>query len=986
MTALLLVVALVVAVVALVRAGRVRDELQRGLFDLRMEVESLRLSLGRLRREGEPRPASPPVATTSPVSPPVEPAISPAPAAAVPVTPAPRPAAVAPPARPAAPPAGPPPLPMAPPGAAPAATAASTRTAAARPIGDWEERIGGSWLNRIGVALLVIGIAFALGYSMTVMGPAGKAALATAVSLALIATGVLLERRPPYVFYGRGLVGGGWAALYATAYAVHELEATRIIEDPRAGFAVLLLVGAGMIVHSLRYANQGLTALAYALSYAAIVLHSIGPYTLAAATLLGLGTVLHLARRRWHALALGGILATYGCLYLWLLRQGAGEPAAFRMGLWMVAINWLVFLVADFAREPADDAGRANARVVAFCNAAAAGLLAHALWIRLDPHGGFEPLLGLGAAYVVTSAALRLAGRRAVHPIHSLVAALLLALAAHKGLDRTPATWTWLAEAQATVLVGMFLRDRFHRMLGSVLFLLPMGAIVHLQGWGRLHQPDGAFHLERFLLTLAACGCFYLTCARLRGFVTQDEAGRAEEIARRLLSYAAFLLILLALWVQLPLVHVAPAAALLMLLLYEVSAPWRFVDLRVQAYLAAVTACLAAVAWSAPSHALLAGVPARVPALVAVGFSLFVVFLRGRSAQAAFLAEDDALRPLFPWAGTLLVALAIWLECRPAAVGPAWLILALFLAEVGIALGEPHLRRPAYLALVASHVSLLLSNLTATDRAGAVSVRAATLGPAIAATYYLWWRLRSFAAPGGGGDAGDEKVGRLTAYLGAGLAALFVRFEFGLEGAALRWSIAMLALMVAGHLLRDADFRLQAWLLSAAVLIRAVGFDFRTAGPILGIDGPLLITGVAVACYLATGFLLRARARGAGPPGRRTLPLEERLAAIGHDWMWSLAVILPALYFWRTRSGFMLIVAWAIVGLAATGGGFALRARSLRLSGLGLLAIALGMTLFKAFTTFDTVGRIVSFIVLGLVLLLISFGYARYRETLRRAS
>ncbi len=54
-----------------------------------------------------------------------------------------------------------------------------------REIGSWEDAIGGSWLNRIGVALLVIGIAFALAYSFTRLGPAGKAALANAVSLAM---------------------------------------------------------------------------------------------------------------------------------------------------------------------------------------------------------------------------------------------------------------------------------------------------------------------------------------------------------------------------------------------------------------------------------------------------------------------------------------------------------------------------------------------------------------------------------------------------------------------------------------------------------------------------------------------------------------------------------------------------------------------------------------------------------------------------------
>lgn len=61
-----------------------------------------------------------------------------------------------------------------------------------------------------------------------------------ATSLVMIAGGVLLERRETYAFYARGIIGGGWAILYATAYAVHELPATRIVESRLVGFAILL--------------------------------------------------------------------------------------------------------------------------------------------------------------------------------------------------------------------------------------------------------------------------------------------------------------------------------------------------------------------------------------------------------------------------------------------------------------------------------------------------------------------------------------------------------------------------------------------------------------------------------------------------------------------------------------------------------------------------------------------------------------------------
>lgn len=856
-----------------------------------------------------------------------------------------------------------------------------------RDMGSLEAAIGGSWLNRIGIALLVIGIASALGYSMTVMGPAGKSAVATAVSLFLIVAGVILERREAYRFYGRGLIGGGWAALYATAYAVHELEATRLVTDPRIGFALLLVVGVGMILHSLRYANQGLTALAYSLAYAAIVLHNISAYTLAAGTLLGLGTILHLATRRWYALAWGGIAATYGSLFLWYSHQKTMTAGTLRLGLTALAIDWVVFLAADFSREPSDAVDRTSARSVGLLNAFCVALLSFLAWSRFQPGGGWQPFLVLGFLYVCTSTALRRLGRSAVHPIHSLAASVFLAAAAGLGLRRERTAWAWLAQAQGLVLIGVWLKDRFHRLLGCTFFVAPAGLVAALLLSTRLQRPDGRFDGSLILLSAVSCACFYFTRWRLMS--TGDEEERAGIGFPRWFFHAAFAAILLTFWVQLPEVYVAAAGALLAVVLFEWSAIGPRRDLRIQSYLSAFYALLAVAVFSLPSKVMLLGHAARIPASLAVAACYLAIFLR--LGKGKHLTEEEAiLRPAFPWVASGLVALLVWLEARPILVGPAWMILALLLVELGIALRETHLRRPGYVLVVASCVSLLMSNLTAGDQVLGWPVRVVTLVPAIAAIYYLWWRLRSLPESGRAdlGDLFDERYGRLLSYLGGILAGLFFRFQFGLEGVALRWSVTMVVLLVVGYLLRDADLRFQAYLLAGAVLIRAVGFDFQQAPSILGMEGPLAIVVVAAACFLAAGTIVRRRvASAAGHPRapRRVLALESRLEQIGQDLMWLFAVALVAVYFYRTQSGSLLIVAWALEGLCVTGAGFALKSRALRLSGLALLGLGLVMTLYRAFRYSDTIGRIVTFLVLGVVLLLISFGYARYRDALKKA-
>jgi uncharacterized membrane protein len=985
-------IALIVAIVAVNRAAALR----RHLADLSDHLELLHRRLDAVRRGEQAKPGTPAEAEHRPpaaVAPPPPP-----PVIRQPASPPPPPAAHASPPRPAsarpspavstpgpAPPI-PPPSRAAPPGA-PIFRSAAPKTAPG--LDSLEAAIGGSWLNRIGVTLLVIGIALALGYTLTHLGPLGKSLLAMTVSIAMIVLGLVLERREMYAFYGRGLIAGGWAALYATAYAVHELPATRIVDSPLAGFVLLVLVGAGMVVHSLRYRNQGLTGLAYGLAYAAIVLHSISAYTLFAATLLGLGTVLHLLRRRWYGVALGGIAATYGSLLLWYLRQSAISMETLGLALGALAIAWVVFLVADFAPEPGSAGERATARAVGLLNAVSASGLGFLAWARTSPATAWSPLLVLGVLYIPTSIALRRLARPTSHQTHSIAAALLVGIAAGKGFDRTGATWAWLAEAQAVVLIGVALRDRFHRMLGCALFLAPALSVVDDQIGVRLRRPDGIFDRDRFMLMAAACGAFYLTFARLRAFAASGPHGRTEEQVRRAFSYAAFALIAIGLWVQLPRVYVAPAHIVLALILFELSGMKDLIDLRIQSHIASLCAAFGALSLTAPSTDRLFDAPARIPALLAVAAGYLVIFLRQRRDSGIVLPAEPQLRPFFSWAAASLAALAVWLEARPVAVGPAWMILALLFVEGGIALKEEQLRRPGYLVLVAACASLVMSNLMATDRVGGLSVRAASFVPAIGAVYYLWWRLRALADPAVAGpcDRQDERSGRLFSYLAAAMTGLFVRFEFGLEGAALRWSLAMVVLFAVGYLLRDADFRLQAWAMAAAVAVRAVGFDFRHAGPILGVDGPLAVAIVGVGAFVAVGFIIRGRVAAAGTtrrPDRRSVALESRLEETGRDLMWLLGVALAALYVWRTRSGSTLIVAWALEGLIASAGGFLYESRPLRLAGLGLLGIAIGTTLARAFTTFDTMGRIVSFVVLGIVLLLISFVYTRYREKLRK--
>ena len=79
-----------------------------------------------------------------------------------------------------------------------------------------------------------------------------------------------------------------------------------------------------------------------------------------------------------------------------------------------------------------------------------------------------------------------------------------------------------------------------------------------------------------------------------------------------------------------------------------------------------------------------------------------------------------------------------------------------------------------------------------------------------------------------------------------------------------------------------------------------------------------------------------------------------------------------------------LTAAWALLALAVFFAGFLLRARIFRLGGLGILALALGRIVLLDVWRLDLPFRILSFLVLGSVLLLLGYFYNRYADRIRQ--
>ena len=184
-----------------------------------------------------------------------------------------------------------------------------------RPAGvSWEFAVATTWLLRLAVVIFVVGIGFFLKYSIDkgILGPHARVVLSTATGVAMLAVGSRLLGKA-YHLLGQGLLGGGFAVLYFSAFASHQFYH---LVDAVPAFGLMALVTLVAGVFSVRFNSLLVAVLGILGGFSTPVLLSNGPSNLVALfsylLLLGLGVLGISLRRQWPLLNYLAMLLAYG--------------------------------------------------------------------------------------------------------------------------------------------------------------------------------------------------------------------------------------------------------------------------------------------------------------------------------------------------------------------------------------------------------------------------------------------------------------------------------------------------------------------------------------------------------------------------------------------------------------------------------------------------------------------------------------------------
>ena len=407
---------------------------------------------------------------------------------------------------------------------------------------DLESRIGSHWLNRIGIAAVLIGVSYFLKFAFdnNWIGPAGRVTIGLLAGIAIVVWSENFRRRG-YLIFSYSLKAVGIGVLYLSLYAAFQVYS---LVTGGVAFTMMFVVTAATALMAWAQDAEILAAFALVGGFATPLLLSTGQNREVAlftyVVLLDAGALALVILKPWRRLLL---LSYSGTLLLYI-----GWYASFydvsqvRMTVGFATLFFAIFAVAPLLARPAQKGWLSDSvpPLVAVVNAAGYFLQIYVMFEEIGTKDTAWFALALAALYIFLSRQSR--GRagspeaaRTVDLLHLALAIGFITVAIPIRLEAHWITMGWFVE----VAVLLWVADRIH---SELLNIFAIGAL--LLGVGRLLLIDN-FYVTRPIFN--ARMATYAVAIAVLGAVAWYGSRRKDEAARAVAGIAVVALNLLAL-------------------------------------------------------------------------------------------------------------------------------------------------------------------------------------------------------------------------------------------------------------------------------------------------------------------------------------------------------------------------------------------------------------------------------------------------------
>ncbi len=710
-----------------------------------------------------------------------------------------------------------------------------------------EQFLGMNLFAKIGIVLLVLGLALLGRMALIAMGPDLRVALSYGIATAILGGGIWLERRERYRLLGRTGIGGGWALLFFTTYAMHNVTPMTVMRSNTLDCALMLVVAIAMVAHTLRYRSQLVTGLAFLLGFSTIALSQDTVYALVSGVILALGIAAIALRMSWFELEIFGIFASYANHFYWLYKlypEGTAGHAfpQFLPSAIILVLYWAVFRISYVIRKVASPREESSSTIAAIANTML--LLTVMKFQSTHPEWAFYALLGLGALEFIFGQLPVTRRRRAAFTLLTIIGTLLIFAAVPFKFSGNNIALFWMMAAEALFLAGIAQREALFRRLGLVggcatgaLIVYGASSIVEIRlSSERLLIKDG-------VLLLACSALFYLNAL----YIKRRWAGLFDKLDSTLATvqnHLGCITAFLGVWALIAADWTAIGWAAL--LLGTTLGVRRLKDRSLLLHAWALTGAVLLRAAVSNCH-----LDMSYPRHMAVRIFTLPLLAAAFYCVRWILNNEDALsrglQSVSLWAGTaLLVALASQ-ELPTAWIAPAWTLLAVVLSLLGRRFRLRDFTLQEHVLAAAAVVALYAFNLDAPrtiDRYLPIIGCAAAL---YAVSRFCTQKDALYRAT----------AASLHTWTATALLAALAWHESSQPWLAVVWILFALALTIFDRIHTTEELPWQVHALALLAVGRAVTLNFFITDKLHGVDLRIITVAVLVAALYSLAWLIR---------------------------------------------------------------------------------------------------------------------------------
>jgi len=381
------------------------------------------------------------------------------------------------------------------------------RRVAGRSTSSIESLIGGHWLNRVGIAAVLVGVAYFLKYAFENewIGPGARVTIGIVIGAALLAWSERFHARG-YFLFSHTLKVVSVGVLYLSIWAASQTYA--LIGDVTA-FASMAIVTAALVALAVRHRSEFIAGLAMTSGFLTPVLLSTGSNReVALFSYVALLDVAALALVAFFPWVRALVVAFAGTLFLYIgwyssyyTRADLARTVAF------ITVFMIVFALMPVLRRWSHVRAEQVVLLLPFANAF---VYFTELWWMLSrqPHRLAYYATALAAFFLAIALALRFRADVVeiddVAAAHIAIALGFVTIAIPLRFDQASITIGWLAEAAALLIISQQQLSeparRAFRVLGSVALA---GAVFRLFFIDRFHPQHVLFNMRALLYAMA---------------------------------------------------------------------------------------------------------------------------------------------------------------------------------------------------------------------------------------------------------------------------------------------------------------------------------------------------------------------------------------------------------------------------------------------------------------------------------------------------